>query len=84
MDGYFIIVHSRPTPSTRRVQGVPRDPGSFECRKFLPEPWRGVRDDALSQLTGIDGGIFVHANGFIGGNKTREGALAMASAALAM
>lgn len=64
------------------MQGVPQYPGSFECRLFLPEPWRGVRDDALSDLTGISGGIFVHANGFIGGNKTKEGALAMASMAL--
>ena len=41
-----------------------------------------MRDDALSALTGIRGGVIVHANGFIGGNKTREVALAMARAAL--
>jgi uncharacterized UPF0160 family protein len=35
-------------------------------------------------MTGIPGCIFVHANGFIGGNKTKEGALAMARAALAI
>jgi hypothetical protein len=29
----------------------------------MPEPWRGVRDDALSQLTGVDGCIFCHATG---------------------
>eukprot|EP01134_Creolimax_fragrantissima_P007614 CFRG7614T1 len=38
-----------------RVQGVPTAPSSFECRKFLPEEWRGIRDDALSALTEIDG-----------------------------
>ncbi|KAH6917356.1 GAMM1 protein [Coprinopsis sp. MPI-PUGE-AT-0042] len=65
-----------------RVQAVPVSPQSFDSRKALPEAWRGVRDDALSQLTGIDGGVFVHASGFIGGNKTREGALAMAQKAL--
>lgn len=63
---------------------MPKDAGSFECRKFLPEPWRGVRDEALSKLTGIEGCIFVHANGFIGGNKTKEGALVMAAAALTL
>lgn len=46
--------------------------------------WRGVRDDQLSELTGIDGCIFVHASGFIGGNKTHAGALAMAKAALSL
>ena len=42
------------------------------------EEWRGLREDVLSTASGIPGGIFVHANGFIGGNKTFEGALAMA------
>lgn len=85
----------------------------------MPEAWRGVRDEALSTLTGIPGCIFCHASGFIGGeldirhlldrellffssrtflrltdvscsvfpvysagNATKEGALAMARAAL--
>ncbi|MEQ2251887.1 hypothetical protein ILYODFUR_015806 [Ilyodon furcidens] len=48
------------------------------CGLSLPEEWRGVRDEALSELSGIKGGIFVHAGGFIGGNKTQEGALEMA------
>ncbi|EFI28618.1 GAMM1 protein [Coprinopsis cinerea okayama7 len=65
-----------------RVQAVPVAPSSFESRKPLPEAWRGVRDGALSQLTGIAGCVFVHASGFIGGNKTKEGALEMAKKAL--
>uniref|UniRef100_A0A8B9GSC0 Chromosome 12 open reading frame 10 n=1 Tax=Astyanax mexicanus TaxID=7994 RepID=A0A8B9GSC0_ASTMX len=44
----------------------------------LLEEWRGVRDDALSELSGISSCIFVHSSGFIGGNKTKEGALEMA------
>ncbi|KAK9467395.1 metal-dependent protein hydrolase [Lipomyces arxii] len=67
-----------------RVQAVSLDPDSFKSRLPLPEPWRGVRDQALSDLTGIEGGVFVHASGFIGGNATREGALKMAQKALAM
>jgi uncharacterized UPF0160 family protein len=47
-------------------------------RKALPEPWRGIRDDELSKLSGIAGCIFVHASGFIGGNHSKEGALEMA------
>lgn len=66
-----------------RVQCVPKDPSSFTNRQSLPESWQGVRDDALSKLSGIDGCIFVHASGFIGGNKTKEGALAMARAGVA-
>jgi len=61
-----------------RVQCVPLTKNSFENRLSLLEKWRGVRDDALSELSGIPGCIFVHASGFIGGNKTYEGALEMA------
>ena len=53
------------------------------CRLPLPEPWRGLRDEALDQVSGIPGCIFVHTSGFIGGHHTREGALSMARATLA-
>ena len=65
-----------------RIQCVPVSKDSFISRKPLPDTWRGVRDDALSEVSGIPGGVFVHASGFIGGNKTYEGALAMAQKAL--
>ncbi|KAJ3837435.1 GAMM1 protein [Lentinula raphanica] len=65
-----------------RVQAVPVSPESFESRKALPEKWRGLRDEVLSETSGIPGCIFVHASGFIGGNKTKEGALQMAKIAL--
>ncbi|XP_029358369.1 MYG1 exonuclease isoform X2 [Echeneis naucrates] len=61
-----------------RVQCVPAGLNTFENRLSLPEEWRGIRDEALSELSGIQGSIFVHAGGFIGGNKTQEGALEMA------
>jgi urease accessory protein len=51
-------------------------------RKALPEPWRGVRDQALSDLTGVEGCIFVHASGFIGGAQTQEGSRTLAKMAL--
>eukprot|EP00735_Rhodelphis_limneticus_P012324 TRINITY_DN5556_c0_g1::TRINITY_DN5556_c0_g1_i1::g.9416::m.9416 TRINITY_DN5556_c0_g1::TRINITY_DN5556_c0_g1_i1::g.9416 ORF type:complete len:355 (+),score=77.93,sp/Q55G91/U160_DICDI/49.84/1e-111,UPF0160/PF03690.8/8.7e-131 TRINITY_DN5556_c0_g1_i1:57-1067(+) len=70
------------TNGSWRVQAVPVATGSFQSRLALPEPWRGVRDNALSELTGIPGGIFVHATGFIGGNQTKEGAVEMALKAL--
>lgn len=61
-----------------RVQCVPDGLNTFQNRLSLLEEWRGVRDEALSELSGIKGCIFVHAGGFIGGNKTQEGALEMA------
>ena len=65
-----------------RVQAVSVSIDSFESRKPLPENWRGVRDDQLSEVSGVKGCIFAHASGFIGGNNTREGALEMAMKAI--
>jgi uncharacterized UPF0160 family protein len=78
----FYVVYPDETAGNWRVQAVPVSPESFASRKALPEAWCGVRDDALSELSGIPGGIFVHASGFIGGNKTKEGALEMTKKAL--
>jgi len=58
-----------------RVHCVPIHPDSFETRLGLPSDWRGLRNEELDAVTGIPGGVFVHANGFIGGHNTREGAL---------
>ena len=50
----------------------------FSSRKLIPEKFRGLRGNQLSEATGITGGIFCHAAGFIAGFKTREGAEAFA------
>jgi len=65
-----------------RVQCMPNKPTGFDNRKSLPESWRGRRDDDLSEISKIPDCIFVHASGFIGGNKTKDGALEMAKVAL--
>jgi uncharacterized UPF0160 family protein len=61
------VVYPDETAGNWRVQAVPVSPESFESRKALPEAWRGLRDEELSRVSGIEGGIFVHASGFIGG-----------------
>jgi len=67
-----------------RITCVSESPQSFVNRLSLPEDWRGLRGEELSNVAGIPGCIFVHANGFIGGNDTYEGALAMVTKALEM
>lgn len=79
---YIVYVLYTDQSGMWRIQCVPMDPKSFENRLSLPEAWRGVRDSALDEVSGISGCTFVHSGGFIGGNKTREGVLAMADAAL--
>jgi len=65
-----------------RVQAVTVEGTDFTNRLSLPEAWRGLRDVELSEASGIADCCFCHATGFIGGHKTREGALSMANAAL--
>ncbi|KAL0372912.1 UNVERIFIED_CONTAM: hypothetical protein Scaly_0972800 [Sesamum calycinum] len=76
------VIYQDDRSSNWRVQAVKIAPDKFESRKALPAQWRGLRDDELSKESGIPGGVFVHMSGFIGGNQTYEGALAMAKAAL--
>ena len=68
------VLYTDETGDNWRVQAVPITPESFESRKALPEVWRGLRDDKLSEVSGVGGGIFVHASGFIGGKPLRTNA----------
>ncbi|KAI1112988.1 putative UPF0160 protein C27H6.8 [Nemania sp. NC0429] len=80
----YVLYPEKPKPDAAwRIQAVPVAQGSFESRKALPEPWRGARDSALDEIAGVPGSIFVHASGFIGGNRTFEGAKALAEKACA-
>jgi len=65
-----------------RIQSVPLTQQSFDSRAPIATPWRGLRGEELSKVSGIDGCVFVHATGFIGGNQTKDGAIAMARESL--
>lgn len=65
-----------------RVSTVPITSTSFDFRHGLPNKWRGLRDEELSKCSGIDGCIFVHASGFIGGAETKDAVLSLARIAL--
>lgn len=75
---YVLFPETTEPDSKWRIRAVSKENGGFENRKDLPDPWKGVRDEELDKVSGIPGCVFVHAAGFIGGNKTFDGALAMA------
>ncbi len=80
----YVLYPEKPAPGSKwRIQCVPESKDSFQSRKPLPEAWRGFRDEKLDEISGVSGGVFVHAAGFIGGNKTFDGAKEMALKALA-
>lgn len=75
---YVLFAENGEKDSKWRIRAVSVTGDSFENRKGLPEAWRGVRDQELSKVAGVEGCVFVHASGFIGGNVSFEGALEMA------
>lgn len=72
----FVVVEN--SDGSWRVRAMNAGPGTFEVRKKILANCLGLRDEELSRASGIEGCIFVHINGFIGSNKTKEGALKMA------
>jgi len=79
---YVLFPESGDADTKWRIRAVSKEGGGFENRKDLPDEWKGVRDEKLDEVSGIPGCVFVHAAGFIGGNKTFEGALKMAVVAV--
>ncbi|AHJ68029.1 MYG1 family protein [Granulibacter bethesdensis] len=65
------------------VDTVPPEPGSFAQRLPLPESWAGLQGADLAAVSGVADAVFVHVRRFVGGAKTREGAIALAHKALA-
>ncbi|KAI9900052.1 hypothetical protein N3K66_004314 [Trichothecium roseum] len=81
---YVLYPEKQGDPASKwRIQCVPETSESFVSRKPLPEAWRGFRDEELDGISGVPGCVFVHAAGFIGGNKTYDGIMEMTKKALA-
>ena len=72
-----------PRPAgTWGVQAVATEPGSFASRRPFPDAWRARPVDELKELTGVADVVFVHAAGFLAVADSKEGAVALAYAAL--
>lgn len=82
IEGQIEFVLFTDSSGSWRVSTVPVSSGSFEFRRGLPEALRGLRDDVLSEKSGVPGCIFIHTAGFIGGAKTKESALQLAKMSL--
>lgn len=64
------------------VQAVPVEPGSFDNRKDLPEPWAGLEGPELQAASGVDDAVFCHLGRFMAVAGSREGALTLAKLAV--
>lgn len=69
---------------TWRLQSIVEEGTAAKYRFNLPRPWRGLKGNALSEATGIEGCIRVSLNGIVADHMTEEGAIAMFDKALSM
>jgi len=67
---------------TFNVQAVPKQIDSFENRKDLPAVWGGVKDEDFEEVAKVKGSIFCHANLFLAGAETIDGAVQLAEIAV--
>lgn len=81
-EGLIKFVLFKDSSGKWRVSTVSVTSTSFEFRLGLPQELRGLRDQELSEKSGIDGCIFIHATGFIGGANTKEAVLELARLSL--
>lgn len=56
--------------------------GTFQSKKPFPVAWRGLNNDALVDVCGVEGATFCHRNGFTCGNVTKDGIMKMVEACL--
>jgi uncharacterized UPF0160 family protein len=65
------------------LEAVPRELGSFQNRRDLPEAWAGLEGADLVALTAVPDALFCHAKRFLVVASSREGIEQLARLALA-
>jgi uncharacterized UPF0160 family protein len=65
------------------LEAVPRELGSFQNRRDLPDAWGGLEAEDLVAATGVPDALFCHAKRFLVVASSREGIQALARLALA-
>jgi len=68
------VIHPGVDGRWRSVAIAPK-PNSFAQKRSFPASWGGLRDDALSEVTGVPGSLFCHKNRFIAVFESRAGLL---------
>jgi uncharacterized UPF0160 family protein len=79
-DALFVIYPKR---QGFGLEAVPRELGSFENRRDLPEAWGGLEGPELVAVTGVEDALFCHAKRFLAVARSHAGAQRLAQLALA-
>ena len=83
MPEVLLVIYPDSDGDQYQVKTVPVEPGSFTSRMDLPASWAGLRDAELAAVSGVADSVFCHNNLFICGARSLEGAIALATKALA-
>lgn len=75
-------IYESPQLESWHVGGIWKKGEVQQVRQSLPEAWAGKMDKELQEISGIPDALFCHRKLFMGTAKTKEGAIAMAKAAL--
>jgi len=75
----FIIY---PKKSKWHIRAVPASKDSFEVKRKFPSDWCGLRGEELEKVSGIEGAVFCHNNGFLAVTDSKDGALSLVNKAL--
>jgi uncharacterized UPF0160 family protein len=80
---YISPVFATDSPNWMAV-AVPHGIQSFASRTSFPEAWRGLSDSELEEVSGIEGAIFCHKEGYMFVANSKDAALTAAQKALSL
>lgn len=78
------VIHPDQNTGNWIIGCVPVGARSQECRKFFPNAWRGKKDEAFEEISGVKGALFCHDKGFIAFAISKESALELAKKSLTL
>lgn len=76
---FYIYINPR---GNWAVETVPISKDTTKTKVSLPKKWRGKRDADLAKVSGVPDAVFCHSTGFLGGAKSKNGAIRMAELAI--
>jgi uncharacterized UPF0160 family protein len=82
MPEVMFVIYPDSDGTQYQIKTVPVAEGSFTARLDLPASWAGLRDQELAHVTGVADSVFCHLNLFIGGARSFDGAVQLATLAL--
>lgn len=78
----LFVIYPTDGQTDYHVRAISISVDSVEDRNPFPKEWRGLRDEKLQEVSGVNGAIFVHNSGYLGIAETLENAVEMAKKAI--